>query len=517
MASEKLADEAALLTASRRHERKKGFSSSVGRNFLVNSTGTIVGLIVSFVTVPIYVHHIGDARYGVLSIVWLLLGYLGFLDLGLSRAATNALARLDGAADADRTRIVITSVLLNLGFGALGSLILYLGGSFLLDHIVSIPADLRPEIEGNLVWVASLLPLALISGVAIGTLEARERFVAANVLQVIGSSAGQIIPVICAVVIAPNLSVVIPAAVLTRMFGVLLICSYVALRNGPWVPTRPDMATTRSLLGYGGWVTISGLVSPILQSVDQLVISSILGVAAVTYYAVPMNLVIRSQVFAVALARALFPRMSRVGATEGREISEQSLVALAYGYAMICAPGILLVAPFIALWLGPKFAEVGAPVARILLIGGWINGLAFIPYSLLQAKGRPDLPAKFHLLETLPFVGVLWALSSLLGIQGAALAWSLRVLGDAGLLAAGAGMRLRMIRSIAPAAGLMAACFVLAECVPLSNLSAVAAGCVAALINAGLAMIFSPLKPQAILGLLTKSNRAPDPGHAGGV
>jgi O-antigen/teichoic acid export membrane protein len=508
LASDKLADEAAVLPASGGVEpKKKRFGSGVGRNFLVNSTGTMVGLIVSFVTVPIYVHHIGDARYGVLSIVWLLLGYLGFLDLGLSRAATNALARLDQSADEERTRIVVTSIILNLGFGALGSLILYLGGSFLLDHIVSVPPDLRPEIEGNLVWVALLLPLALISGVAIGTLEARERFVAANVLQVIGSSAGQIIPVICALLIAPNLSVVIPAAVLTRMFGVLLICGYVALRNGPWVPTRPDMKTMRSLLGYGGWVTISGLVSPVLQSVDQLVIGSILSVAAVTYYAVPMNLVIRSQVFAVALARALFPRMSRVGATEGRNISEQSLVALAYGYAMLCAPGILLAQPFLASWLSPSFAELGGPVARILLIGGWVNGLAFIPFSLLQAKGRPDLPAKFHLLEIVPFIGVLWALSSLFGLKGAALAWSLRVVGDAGLLMVGAGMRIRMIRAIAPAAGLMAACFLVAETVPLSNLSAFAVGCVAALINVGLAMIFSPLKPQMLLASAARPGR----------
>jgi O-antigen/teichoic acid export membrane protein len=71
-------------------------------NFLVNLLSPAMRIAVAFVTIPIYLRHVGEARYGVISIVWVLLGLFGFLDLGLSRAVTNEAAL--SAAGAPRAR-----------------------------------------------------------------------------------------------------------------------------------------------------------------------------------------------------------------------------------------------------------------------------------------------------------------------------------------------------------------------------------------------------------------------------
>jgi O-antigen/teichoic acid export membrane protein len=96
------------------------------RNFIVNLLSPLTRIGVALVTVPLYLHHIGDARYGVMSIVWVLLGMFGFLDLGLSRAVTNALAKLRDAPQAHRARVLLTTFGLNLGIGLMGGVVLYL-------------------------------------------------------------------------------------------------------------------------------------------------------------------------------------------------------------------------------------------------------------------------------------------------------------------------------------------------------------------------------------------------------
>ena len=85
---------------------------------------------------------------------------------------------------------------------------------------------------------------------------------------------------------------------------------------------------------------------------------------------------------------------------------------------------------------------------RWLLIGVLMNGLALIPYSLVQAANRPDLTAKFHIAEVPIYFLALFMLVPRFGVAGAAVAWTLRVTLDAAALFVAAAIILPTTKAV---------------------------------------------------------------------
>ena len=406
----------------------------IARSTLINLAGAAIPAALLLITVPVYLHLIGEARYGVLAIVWLLLGYFGVFDLGFGRAVANRIAALHDASAKKRQDVFWTGLAISIVTGLLGGVVLYLLGDWLFAHVFHIHGLLRSEAENAMPWLALALPLAITISLLAGALEGRQAFLALNGAQIFGTVLYQIFPLAVAAAGWITLPYLIPAAIAGRLLGALLLFA-LSYRHIPLSP-RPHFAITelKSLLRYGGWITVTGLVGPLLTVFDRLIIGAKVGMVAVTAYTVPYNLVMYLSILPSSLQTALFPRFAMVGSDEAKTLAARSVLSIAAIMTPIVVIGLLLIKPFLIFWVGAALAEKAIPVGQILLLGIWINTLAFIPFTYLQGKGRPDLPAKFHVLELLPYVAILWLLIDLLGVPGAAWAWDLRVLVDALLL-----------------------------------------------------------------------------------
>jgi O-antigen/teichoic acid export membrane protein len=412
--------------------------SMLARNTLLNLIGQAVPLLVAVIAMPFIVRGLGTERFGLLSLAWVVLGYFTIFDLGLGRATTKYVAEALGKGEGSLVpQIIWTAVTVQAIMGVLGAIVLIGITDLLVDRILNIPPELLGEARVTFYLLALSVPVVLIASSFSGVLEAAQRFDLVNAVRIPSSILTYLLPLV-GLSLGLGLPGIVALIVLAR-FGALVAFAAMNLRVRPELREySASFILLSRLFAYGGWVTVSSVVSPILVYLDRFLIGSLLTIAAVAYYTAPYEAVTRLSIIAASLTMTLFPAFS---ALEGRK-DEQRLgmfFARSVKYILLATGPVVVViwlfaGEILQIWLGADFVAESTVAMQILAVGVLINSLALTPYAFLQGVGRPDLPAKFHLIELPIYIGVAWILVSQFGIAGASGAWALRVVLDALLL-----------------------------------------------------------------------------------
>ncbi len=422
----------------------------LARNVGLAVVGQGCAIVLAFLAVPVLVHGLGTARFGVLTLAWLLIGYAGLFDLGLGRALTKLTSEKLGAGlGSEIPTLFWTSLVLLAGLGLVPLALVAGLAPWLARTVINMPPGLEGEATVAFVLLGLSIPAVLTGSALRGYLEAHQRFELTNGVTVAVSVLSYGGPALV-VQFVPTLPAVVGVVVLSRYIAFAITLA-LALRVTPDLRAggRVQRSLARPLLTYGGWVTTSSLGGAIMGSLDRFAIGAILSATAVAYYATPYQAVSQMLILSAALVGVLFPAFAlNLGQDPGRiarlfgQGTRAALLAL-FPLALVVvtwAPEILHA------WLGQRFADRSAFVMQVFAVGILFNGMAQVAFGLLQS-GRPDLNAKLSLAE-LPFyvVGFVLAVHGF-GIDGAAVAWSVRVSVDALLLA---WLARRMVPAIAP-------------------------------------------------------------------
>lgn len=410
----------------------------LARNTLWNLVGNGAPLVIALFCIPALIRGLGTDRFGLLALAWTLVGYASLFDLGLGRALTQVVARKLGAGEESEVPSILwTSLLLLSVFSLLGTAVVAVLAPWLVHRVLTLPQELQPEAVSACILLALSIPLVVASASLRGFLEAYQRFDLTNALRIPTGAltflgpllvlpfSKSIVAVMCALVLARS------AALVAHLF----LCFRVApsLRRGMmW-----NGGVVRQLLSMGGWMTVSNVVGPLMTSLDRFVIGAMLTVTAVSFYVTPYEFVTKLWLIPTAVAAVLFPAFSTTCGQDSmlpRLLSRRAVKAV----LLVLFPIVVCIVVFakdgLTLWLGRDFAEHSFRVLQWLTLGVLSNCLGQIPFALLQGAGRPDLTAKLHLGELPFYLIVLWWLIKTHGIEGAAIAWSLRAGVDTVLL-----------------------------------------------------------------------------------
>lgn len=410
----------------------------LARNTLLNFASQSAPMLVAILTIPILVKGLGIDRFGLLTLSWTVIGYFSLFDMGLGRALTQLLAQKLGAGEEQEIpSLVWTAIFLMLVLGLLGAIIVGLLSPWLVRDVLKIPEALRSETILTFYLLSLSMPIIISSAGFAGILEAQQRFGLVSIVRVLMGTFTFLGPLLV-LPFSQNLPSVIVALIIGRTLALIilfLLCIHATpiLRQAialKWSEIRP-------LLRFGGWMTISNIISPIMVYLDRFLIGALVSMAAVAYYTTPYEVVTKLWIIPGALTGVLFPAFTASFVQDQRRTMVLFERGVKYIFLLLF-PITLLIVSFahetMDLWLDSGFARNSTIILQLLAIGVFINSLARIPYTLIQGIGRPDITAKLHLIELVVYLPLLWWATSVSGIKGTALAWVIRAAIDTLLL-----------------------------------------------------------------------------------
>lgn len=407
----------------------------LARNTIWNLIGNGAPMVVAVFCIPILIRALGKDRFGVLTLAWALIGYASLFDLGLGRALTQLVARKLGAGQKrEIPSLAGTSLLLLLLLGFVGTAAVFLISPWLAGHGLNVPAELQRETLQSFRLLGLSIPFVITTAGLRGLLEAHQRFGLISALRIplgVFTFAGPLLVLPFSKSVVPVVATLV-AGRITAWAAHLLVCLGVIPELGQSIAW--ERSAVGPLLRIGGWMTVTNVVGPLLATLDRFVIGALVSMTAVAYYATPYEIVTKFLLLPATLMGVMFPAFS-TGFVQDRgrtallySRSVKSLFLMLFP-AMLCT--VALAQDGLKLWLGADFAQNSFRVLQCLAVGVFVTSLAYVPFTLLQGAGRPDLTATLHLIELPVYVGLLWWLIGARGIEGAAIAWSVRGAVDA--------------------------------------------------------------------------------------
>lgn len=380
--------------------------------FTWNAASQATKALVMLLVVPVAVHRVGIASYGVYTLAMLALNVLTQLDGGMGSTTTRFLAIAEGSG----SRIGTSQLLCTLGafvfvLGLSGGLIVFVTAAP-LTTVFQIPSSMRHEATTAFRLIALLLPLGLLSGVPQGLFQARGDFATVARLTIV-TQLGWAIAVYALVGREHGVETMLElscASQLVVLIGLSIGARRDLVARAGFIPRD----SVRPLVAFAARVQLFSLTTIVNLQLDGFVVGVLLPVRQVAIYGT--GALVATQLWAFP-QNALSPVVARLGRSFGERGYDSAFaeyVELQRKWVVLCGAWVAIAAGMVTFqieaWLGPAFTR-SAWVALILLLGFSVNLLTGPLNMFLRAAGRPEVEFVYGLVATVINVAITLALA----------------------------------------------------------------------------------------------------------
>ena len=404
-------------------------NSLLFKNSVFNLVGQGAPLLAAVFAIPILIHSLGAEKFGLLTLAWMSIGYLGFFDFGIGRATTKFVAEYiaDGS-DEYIPQLVSDSVKILIIIGIVAGIGTALIAPWLTASVLKVPLDLINEATTSFYIIAISLPLVLGATATRGYLEGCQNFFIVNAIRIPGGILLIAAPLF-ALPFTKNLIYLVAAIALSRaaLFIAYAYYTHLGVKRIQVSPRQSAGGNFRKLFKFGGLVALTNVLGSLMSMayIDRILIGHILGVGALTYYVTPFEMVTKILIIPSSLMAVLFPVFA-MQKNDSKALGILYYRAIRYVF-MITLPLVVFIIIYgyqgLSLWINVNFAEKSYLILELFAIGVLANSIAYIPFAMTQALGRPDVTAKRHLIELPFYVLLLYYFIEHFGLKGAAGVW----------------------------------------------------------------------------------------------
>ncbi|HOW36383.1 MAG TPA: oligosaccharide flippase family protein [Candidatus Omnitrophota bacterium] len=370
--------------------------------FLFKAANTILSIVIAFFMMPFILHALGDRMYGLWILVGVFMGYMGYLDFGVSQAVSRYIAGAIGKDDPDELNEIANTafiIYLTVGMVTLLVTVIIIAVSGLFVRSASDLHTIRILIFLTGVSLAVGFPARAFGGVLgahlrytiSGSLNLTELLLR-NLLIVIFFSLGYRIIALGIIVFSVTMFVDF-----LHVFFAFRVEKRLRIDRRYFKINR-----VRQLFSYSFYVFISKLAEILLFRVDSFVITIFVGLTAVTHYSIAATLIAYYSQFIFNSIGLIGPVFSQdEGRGDIQEIRRKFFLTTKISMYIAVFIGVMILfygKPFIIRWMGINYVD--AYSVLVVLVPASLFALMQLPSgSLLLAISKHKFMAVASVLE----------------------------------------------------------------------------------------------------------------------